>query len=146
MDRNEQVIRKAYETAEVKDINGFVSLFTEDAIIRNEADGTEYRGEKLGGIMTDTAKAFPDMNRELYDFYVSGDVVVVELSLNATHAGPMEMPGGTIKATGKEIHAPCCDVWRLKDGKIQSFRCYNSATVILAQLGALTNLQASFEH
>jgi ketosteroid isomerase-like protein len=146
MDRNEQVIRKAYETAEVKDINGFVSLFTEDAIIRNKADGTEYRGEELGGIVTDTAKAFPDMHRELYDFYVSGDVVVVELSLNATHTGPMEMPGGTIKATGKEIHAPCCDVWSLKNGKIQSFNCYNSATVILAQLGVLTNLQASFEH
>ncbi|WP_409564950.1 ester cyclase [Microvirga sp.] len=84
----------------------------------NEADGTEYRGENLGGVVMDAAEAFPDMHRELYGFYVSGDVVVVELSLNATHKGPLRMPGGTIKATGKEIHTPCCDVWRLKDGKI----------------------------
>ncbi len=142
MDRNEQIVRKAYEMAEVQDINGFAFLFTEDAIIPNQADGTECRSEKLGGVVTDSAKAFPDMHRELYDFYSSGDVVVVELSLDGTHKGPLKTPGGTVKATSRKIHAPCCDVWRLKDGKIQSFNCYNSATVILAQLGVLTNLEA----
>jgi len=35
------------------------------------------------------------------------------------------------------MDAPCCDVFRLKDGKIQSFNCYPSGTVMLAQLGIL---------
>ena len=52
---------------------------------------------------------------KLYDFYVSGDVVVVELSLNGTHTGPLEMPGGTIGATGEEFHAPCCDLGLLTE-------------------------------
>jgi ketosteroid isomerase-like protein len=145
MDRSERITRQAYQTAEVKNIDGFASLFTEDAIIRDEANLKEYRGDNLEGIVKGAARAFPDMRRELYHFHVSGDVVVVELSLNGTHKGPLELTGGTINATGKETHAPCCDVWRLKDGKIQSFNCYNPATVILAQLGVLTNLEASFE-
>jgi len=70
----------------------------------------EYWGENLGGIVSDAARAFPDMHQELYDFYVSGDVAVVELSLNGTHTGPLETPGGSIGATGKEFHAPCCDL------------------------------------
>jgi len=41
------------------------------------------------------------------------------------------------------MDAPCCDVFRLKDGKIQSFNCYPSGTVMLAQLGLLPNLEAA---
>ena len=99
MDRNERIIRKAYETAEAQDIDGFVALFAVDAIIRDESNGAEYRGGNLGGIVTDAARAFPDMHRELYDFYVSGDVVVVELSLNGTNRGPLNVPGGRVEAT-----------------------------------------------
>jgi hypothetical protein len=44
---------------------------------------------------------------------------------------------GTVPPTGKRMDAPCCDVFRLKDGKIQSFNCYPSGTVMLAQLGIL---------
>ena len=35
------------------------------------------------------------------------------------------------------MDAPCCDVFRLENGKIQSFNCYPSGTVVLAQLGVL---------
>ena len=79
----------------------------------------EYWGENLGGIVSDAARAFPDMHQELYNFYVSGDVVVVKLSLSGTQTGPLEMPGGTIGATGKEFHAPCCDL-RLLTQTLQS--------------------------
>jgi ketosteroid isomerase-like protein len=48
-----------------------------------------------------------------------------------------------IPPTGKRMDAPCCDVFRLRDGKIQSFNCYPSGTVTMAQLGVLGNLQAA---
>jgi len=59
----------------------------------------------------------------------------VELSLNGTHKGDLALPAGTIPATGKEIHAPCCDVFHIENGKVTSFPCYLAATIILAQLG-----------
>jgi hypothetical protein len=41
------------------------------------------------------------------------------------------------------MDAPCCDVFRLVNGKIQSFDCYPSGTVIIAQLGVLSNIEAA---
>ncbi len=40
------------------------------------------------------------------------------------------------------MNAPCCDVFQLKDGKIGSFNCYPSGTVVLTQLGILQELEA----
>ena len=48
--------------------------------------------------------------------------------------------------TGKRMDAPCCDVFRLVNGKIQSFDCYPSGTVIFAQLGVLSNIEAAIAH
>ena len=60
-----------------------------------------------------------------------------------THLGPLALPTGTIQPTGKRMDAPCCDVFRLVNGKIQSFDCYPSGTVIFAQLGVLSNIEAA---
>ena len=77
--------------------------------------------------MDSYAAAFPDTHRELYDMYYNDDVVVVELSLNGTHNGDLEITEGVIPPTNKEMHAPTCDVFHLKDGKVPSFHCYVAA-------------------
>jgi len=73
------------------------------------------------------------------------DVVVVELSLNGTNKGDLEIPEGVISATNKEMHAPCCDVFHLKDGKILSFHCYVAVSILLKQLGIFKNLSAAIK-
>ena len=138
MTANEAAIRNAYQVAEDKDVPGWVNSFTEDGTFTDESIGVTYRGPKeLGRTVEVYAKAFPDMHRELYRFYVTGDTVVVELALQGTHRGPLELPSGTVPPTGRRMDAPCCDVFQLRNGKIQSFNCYPSGTVILAQLGIL---------
>jgi hypothetical protein len=86
------------------------------------------------------------MHRELYRFFSVDDVVVVELALQGTHKGPLPTPMGILPPTGKRMDAPCCDVFRLVNGKIQSFDCYPSGTVIFAQLGVLSNIEAAIAH
>lgn len=142
---NEEVIRAVYATAEVKDVKQFVSLFTPGGYFYDVSAGKKYHGEELGLTVEIYAKAFPDMHRALDQMYTTGDVVVVELSLNGTHNGPLDLPNGTIPATGKEIHAPCCDVFHLKDGKVTSFHCYTAATILFGQLGVLGNLTGALE-
>ena len=143
MTANEAAIRKAYQVAENKDITAWVNGFTEDGTFTDESIGVTYRGSKeLGRTVEIYAAAFPDMHRELYAFYVVGDTVVVELALQGTHKGPLELPIGIIPPTGKKMNAPCCDVFQLKDGKIESFNCYPSGTVVLTQLGVLQELEA----
>ena len=146
----EQIIRRAYERAEKVDVKGWVECFTSDGTFTDMSIGVTYRGPDgptgLGKTVEVYAKAFPDMHRELYRFFSVGDVVVVELALQGTHKGPLPTPMGILPPTGKRMDAPCCDVFRLVNGKIQSFNCYPSGTVIFAQLGVLSNIEAAIAH
>lgn len=143
--RNEQVVRELYHLAEAtsKDTPKFVSLFAEGGYFYDVSAGKKYYGNDIGKTVDIYATAFPDMHRELYDFYFEGDVVVVELSLNGTHKGGLAIPAGTIPPTGKRMKAPCCDVFHLKDGKVISFHCYVAVPILLEQLGVFMNLEAA---
>ena len=144
--RNEQTIRSLYEAAEgnVRDAAAFISFYAEDGYFNDVSAGQKYYGEQLRDPIDRYDSAFPDMHRELDQFFFAGDVVIVTLSLNGTHKGHLRMSAGTIPPTHKVIHAPCCDVFRLKDGKVLSFDCYLAATILLGQLGVLGDLNASF--
>jgi predicted ester cyclase len=146
--RNEQVIRTLYSLAEgnAKDTSRFVSQFSDDGYFYDVGAGKKYFGAEIGLTVDVYAAAFPDMHRELYSMRSFGDHVLVELSLNGTHKGDLVIPPGTISPTGKQIQAPCCDVFRLKDGKVFSFHCYVAVPILLEQLGIFTNLQAALKH
>jgi steroid delta-isomerase-like uncharacterized protein len=144
---NEQIVRQAYKIAEDKDMAGWVAAFTDDGTFTDESIGVTYRGpEELPVQVENYARAFPDMHRELYQLYVSGSIVVVQLALQGTHLGPLSLPAGTLPPTGKRMDAPCCDVFELSDGKIKRFDCYPEGSIILTQLGAIGNLSAALEH
>ena len=93
-----------------------------------------------------SATAFPDMHRELYQMYSTGDIVVVQLALQGTHLGPLSLPGERYPPTGKKMDAPCCDVFELSNGKIKRFDCYPSGSVVLTQLGVIGHLDTVLEH
>ena len=145
---NEQINPKTLTTwQKSKTFPGWVACFTEDGTFTDELMGVTYRGPKeLGRVVEIYAKAFPDMHRELFHFYVTDNTVIVEGALQGTHKGPLELPMGIIPATGKRMDAPCCDVFRLNNGKIKSFNCYNEGSIILSQLGVLPNLSAALTH
>jgi hypothetical protein len=44
------------------------------------------------------------------------------------------------------MDAPCCGLFELEDGKIKRFGCYPEGSIIFAQLGVLTNLEAALTH
>jgi hypothetical protein len=143
--RNEKVIRALYASAEAisKDTPKFVSMFAEGGYFYDVGAGKKYYGKDIGNTVDIYAAAFPDMHRELYNMYFNDDVVIVELSLNGTHKGDLAIPEGVIPPTNKEMHAPCCDVFHLKDGKVVSFHCYVAVPILLKDLGIFTNLSAA---
>ena len=143
---NEQIVRKAYQIAEDKDLEGWVAAFTDDGRFTDLSIGVTYRGpDGLPQQVENYARAFPDMHRELYRLYATGDIVVVQLALQGIHLGPLNLPFGTLRPTGKRMDAPCCDVFELADGKIKRFDCYPEGSVILTQLGVIGNLSAALE-
>jgi len=144
---NEKAVREAYQRAEEKDVPGFVACFTEDGTFTDESIEVVYRGpNEVGRTVEIYAAAFPDMHRELFQMYSTGNIVVVQLALQGTHLGPLALPRGTILPTGKKMNAPCADVFELVEGKIRRFDCYPSGTVVLTQLGVFGNLDAAFQH
>jgi ketosteroid isomerase-like protein len=146
---NEELVRKAYERAEKVDLKGFADAFTPDGTFTDMSINVTYKGADgplgIPATVTNYAKAFPDMHREIFKMWSIGDVVFVELALQGTHKGPLKMGEGFIPATGKRMDTPCFDVFRMVNGKIQSFHCYPSGTVVLTQLGVLGNLDAAIK-
>jgi ketosteroid isomerase-like protein len=108
--------------------------------------GVTYRGRALAEPVRNYGTAFSNMHRELYRIYADAIVVVVQLALQGTRDGPLQLPFGELSATGKQMDAPCCDVFELEDGKIKRFDCYPEGSIILAQLGVLNNLDAALSH
>jgi ketosteroid isomerase-like protein len=146
--RNEQLIRRLYHLAEAnsKDTPGFVAMFGDGGYFYDVAGGKKYYGPDISVTVDVYVAAFPDMHRELEKMYFEGNVVIVELSLNGTHKGDLALPAGTLPATGKEMHTPCCDVFHIENGKVASFHCYVAVPIMLAQLGVLMNLGAALKH
>ncbi|CAI9402469.1 ester cyclase [Nocardioides sp. T2.26MG-1] len=135
---NEEVVREAYRLAEgdVLDGAGFRALFAEGGTFNDVPNSLTFRGEQIPQALTGLASAFPDIPRELLVVHAVGDVVAVELRIQGTHLGAFPTPIGEVPPTGRRIDVPTADLWYLRDGKIETFNCYNAANVWLAQLGA----------
>jgi ketosteroid isomerase-like protein len=146
---NEQIIRRLYELAEKVDLKAFVDCFTPDGTFTDMSINVTYKGAEgplgLPATVANYAKAFPDMHREIFQMWALGDTVFVELALQGTHKGPLKMAEGFIPATGKRMDTPCFDVFQLVNGKVKSFHCYPSGTVVLSQLGVFGNLDAAIQ-
>lgn len=137
MSDNETIIRNLYALAEGEGYNmeAFVSAFSGDGYMTDIPAGATVRGEAIGDYIGALTAAFPDIHRELFQIYVTGNVVVVELAIRGTHKGELSLPSGRLAPTGRMIDVPCCDVFHLQNGKVTSFHCYNAASVMQQQLG-----------
>lgn len=145
MTTNEEIIRELYALAEGehRDADKFASLFHADGYFKDESSGIRLQGRDVGQLIHAVSGAFPDMHRELLRIFTSQEAVIVELKLQGTHSGDFHTGDGVLPATGRTFDVPCCDVFRLRNGKVEAFHCYNQLSVWLKQLGALDNLKAA---
>jgi steroid delta-isomerase-like uncharacterized protein len=82
------------------------------------------------------AQAFPDSKGSFDRTHVAGnDTVVLELTWRGTHQGPLEMPTGSIPATGKKIEIRAVAIIELKGEKARTQRHFFDMTTLLQQLG-----------
>ena len=141
MASNEEVVRELYACADGRrhDMERFVSLFADEGYVYDVSAGKKFYGKGIGEFIGSFGSAFPDVHRELFGFYVMGDVVAVELAIRGTHMGELSFVGGTLAPTNKAIGVPCCDVFHLEDGKVASFHCYTMVSIMQQQLGAASS-------
>jgi hypothetical protein len=95
---NVAAVRNAYAVAERKDLEGWINLFTPDGVFVDNSVGATYRGRALADPVRNYGAAFSNMHRELYHIYADGNVVVVQLALQGTHDGSLQLPFGELRA------------------------------------------------
>ena len=72
---HEQIVRRAYKIAEDMDMAAWAAAFTEDGTFTDESIGVTCQGpSELPEQVENYHRAFPDMHRELYHVYVSGNI------------------------------------------------------------------------
>lgn len=113
-------------------------------MLHNEYTYTSGDGQRMKGIDAGVAvaemygNAFPDMKFEIQNMYLSGNIVVTEFIVNATHTGNLM----DITPTNRKVLIPICNIAEIRDGKIYAEREYFDMAYLLKQLG----IEARHEH
>ena len=81
------------------------------------------------------ATAFPDAKATFHRALPSDKTVVLELTWNGTHKGPLQTAQGPIAATGKRIEIRSCFVTEIAGDKAKLQRHYFDMATMLQQLG-----------
>ena len=144
---NQQIVRRAYEVAEKKDIKGWVDCLRPTGRLPTIRSASPTAGRT---VQPGSAKRSRSMRRHSRTCIASctgfSASAMSSLWNSPFSKGLLPTPMGVLPPTGKRMDAPCCDVFRLVNGKIQSFDCYPSGTVIFAQLGVLSNIEGAIAH
>ena len=122
---------KAFESNNLDELDSFI-----DPDLHFKMPGIDLNGlTALKPMLAAYITAFPDMKHEVKHWVASGDVIVLELEVTATHTGPMATPNGMVPATGRKLTLSSCDYIRVKNGKVVSWHGYFDNMVMMAALG-----------
>ena len=118
---NVDIMRGLYQSFGAGDMPAVLGAMTPDIEWR-EAEGNPYKpdGEPLVGPDAIVQNLFIKLGEEWdgftvtpHSFYDAGDAVIVEARYT-----------GKYKATGHDLNAQVCHIWKLVDGKAKSFQQY----------------------
>jgi ketosteroid isomerase-like protein len=77
---------------------------------------------------------FPDATCEVRSLVALGDHVVAQGIGRGTHLGTFHSPAGVIEPTGARMQVNFCDVYRLREGKIERADSYFDFYGLMQQL------------
>jgi steroid delta-isomerase-like uncharacterized protein len=81
--------------------------------------------------------AFSDLHGNIWSDISCGNNVVLEITWTGTNDGPIEMPGGTLPATGKSVEFDNAQIFEVENGLVKTFRNYGDFLTMLTQLGVI---------
>lgn len=120
------------------DFDSVLEHVASDCVIVLSALGLTFHGKEGFRQMMAMWKApFPDGEVTLARQVASADGVANEGIYRATHSQPLDLPGGSLPASGRSIELPFCDVWHLRQGQIVTVHHYSDTATLLRQIGAM---------
>ena len=119
-----------------KDWDAVRASITSDFVFDEVGTNRKVQGvDQVIPLWQDWATAFPDARATFNRALPSDKTVVLELTWNGTHKGPLQTPQGPIAATGKRIEIRSCMVTEIAGDKAKLQRHYFDMATMLQQLG-----------
>jgi steroid delta-isomerase-like uncharacterized protein len=130
-DANAESAKAVYAALEKKSEADFLGKLADDVTYEGHLGNVKGKAEAKKFFATFT-KAFPDAAFDVGGAWGVGEYALVEYTLKATHKGPiLSMP-----ASNRKVAVHAVDVYKMKDGKVQSAQTYSNGLELLTQLGA----------
>jgi steroid delta-isomerase-like uncharacterized protein len=114
------------------------ALFAEDCEVMDVPSSMTSRGpDGYKQLILFFEEGFPGSRIEITNLFATEEQAVVEFIGRGTNTGPLHMPTGDVPPTGRSVELRFCDVYRISNGKIVSYRSYYDAFGFLQQLGLI---------
>lgn len=132
---NADVLRRAFDALRARDLDGCLSLMTDDFLINiagmpHRRRGTADWRQNVGVILT----GFPDLDLRMDDIVSEGDRVAVRMTFTGTHTG--EFMG--VSPTGRRIEYSSSEIYRFENGKIAEEWINSDVLSLLQQIGGIS--------
>jgi steroid delta-isomerase-like uncharacterized protein len=115
-----------------------LTFFAEDCEVIDVPSGVTSRGpDGYKQLILFFEEGFPDSGIEITNLFATDDQAVVEFIGRGTNTGPLHMPTGDVPPTGRVVEMRFCDVYRVRNGMIVSYRSYYDVYGFLLQLGLI---------
>jgi steroid delta-isomerase-like uncharacterized protein len=116
----------------------FAAACSKDVVYEEKGSNRTVRG--LDAVL-EAAKgwraAFPDVRGKIYNCTAEGTTAALEITWMGTHNGPLELPTGTLPATGKTVEFDGVQIFVVEGGKVTQSRHYLDLLTMLSQVGAI---------
>jgi len=132
---NEDIIRGLYQAVNSKDLQYLRALGSETSEWLDVPFDYTTKGENaIVDPWVSWFGIFPDATCEVQSIVVLNDHVIARGIGRGTHQGNFNSPAGLLKPGGVKMKTNFCDVYRLKDGKIERADSYFDFYGLLIQL------------
>lgn len=132
----ERFIRDLFSAWNNRDYDAIAESVAPDCTLVEEGSGRTLKGpEGFTRLARSLFDAMPDGKFTVDHLTAQGDTVVIEYTGDGTQTGDLVLHAGTVPATGRHVTVHGCDIYEVKDNKIQEARAYLDTGAIMAQLG-----------
>lgn len=137
MSANVDLLKRAMELYNSRDLNAFVDEYTEDAVLLTP-DGRAQGREAIHGQWSRELTSFPDRAHTIDSIVDKGDSIATEFTWVATNTGPWVLPDGTqLPSTGKQLTIKGMVLTTVRDGKMSAQHMYWDNLDAVQQAGLL---------
>ena len=133
--KNQKLLQRAVDVYNAGDLDGYVDLYAEDAVLTTPEGVFKGRAE-IRERFARELNALSDVTFTLVSYVEQGESFADEFVFAGTHTGPLLMPDGSVlPATGRRVEIHGMEMVEVLQGKMVVDNLYYDNVGLLAQLG-----------